>query len=129
MQSARWRGSCGRRGGLIACTPLVVVLLSGVAQTAAQAPASAPDDSAWTAGRVIVNPAVRFDRSAALPQLYAAYQIPPRPDRRRSTTAPVAEPATAPPKVEIGPEGAAVEQVSQEASRLPSKWPASTGWA
>src|SRR5215469_6301246 len=113
MQSARWRGSCGRRGGLIACTPLVVVLLSGVAQTAAQAPASAPDDSAWTAGRVIVNPAVRFDRSAALPQLYAAYQIPPRPDRRRSTTAPVAEPATAPPKVEIGPEGAAVEQVSQ----------------
>jgi len=98
---------------LIACTPLVVVLLSGVAQTAAQAPASAPDDSAWTAGRVIVNPAVRFDRSAALPQLYAAYQIPPRPDRRRSTTAPVAEPATAPPKVEIGPEGAAVEQVSQ----------------
>ncbi|HKF47938.1 MAG TPA: hypothetical protein VKB38_11325 [Terracidiphilus sp.] len=98
---------------MIACTPLVVVLLSGVAQTAAQAPASAPDDSAWTAGRVIVNPAVRFDRSAALPQLYAAYQIPPRPDRRRSTTAPVAEPATAPPKVEIGPEGAAVEQVSQ----------------
>jgi hypothetical protein len=72
-----------------------------------------PDAQAWQAGHTIVNPPVKFDRSAPLPQLFSAYQIPQRLERRRSTTAPVATPTVAPPAVTISPEGAAVEQTSQ----------------
>lgn len=71
------------------------------------------DAQAWQAGRTIVNPPVHFDRSAPLPELVRLYQVPPRPDRRRSMTAPVAVPTVAPPAVTISPEGAAVEQTSQ----------------
>jgi hypothetical protein len=95
---------------------LMPILAFALAQSAAQAPpASAPDASAWTAGHTIVNPAVKFDCSAPLPKLQAAYQIPPRADRRHSTTAPVAEPTKAPPAVTIPAQGAAVEQFTQGA--------------
>jgi hypothetical protein len=67
-----------------------------------------------------VNPPVKFDRSAPLSQLLAAYQIPPRPDRRRSTTAPVATPTVAPPMATIAPEGAAVEQVTEGTRPAPA---------
>src|SRR5580658_9440972 len=82
-----------------------------VAQT--QPPASIPGASAWQAGHTIVNPPVRFDHSLPLPQMVAAYQIPPRPDRQHSTTAPVTQPTVAPPVATITPQGAAVEQVTQ----------------
>ncbi|MGP8252443.1 MAG: hypothetical protein ACLQHF_10445 [Terracidiphilus sp.] len=116
MQLARMCGVCGQGRWLGTGVSLMLALTCGLVQSAAQTPplASALDASAWRAGNTIVNPAVKFDRSAPLPLLYAAYQLPPRPDRRRSsTTAPVAEPTVAPPLVKIDKEGAAVEQVTQ----------------
>ncbi|MGB9029383.1 MAG: hypothetical protein WCC27_04605 [Acidobacteriaceae bacterium] len=83
----------------------------------AQQPDAAPDTSAWQAGRTIVNPPVKFDRSATVPELSKSYQVPARPDRRRSTTAPVAEPTVAAPEVSISAVGAAVEQVAQGPGR------------
>ena len=79
---------------------------------AAQA-GSPPAASAWTPGHTIVNPPVKFDHSAPLPQLVPAYHMPPRRPRHRSMSAPVAKPAPTPPAAVIGPEGAAVEQVTQ----------------
>jgi hypothetical protein len=72
-----------------------------------------PDAQAWQPGQTIVNPPVKFDRSASLPELLGMYQIPPRPDRRHSATAPVAEPTVASPAVTIGAGGAAAEQTTQ----------------
>lgn len=94
---------------------LALILLPGLPQVAAQTPlpGSVADSGAWTAGHTIVNPAVKFDRSAPLAQLYAEYQVPPRPERHSTTTAPVAEPMTAPPPAKISAEGAAVEQLTQ----------------
>jgi len=92
----------------ILMTAAVFIALPAFAQ---QPPSAVPDASDWHAGHTIVNPPVRFDHSAPLPDLLKAYQIPPRPDRRRSTTAPVAEPTVAPPAVTITAAGAAVEQV------------------
>ncbi len=101
----------------LAAGVVLTLVLSGevVHRAAGQAskPASPPDASAWQPGHTIVNPPVKFDRSAPLPQLYAAYRIPPRPDRHRATTAPVATPMEPPPPATIGPAGAAVEQVNQ----------------
>lgn len=85
----------------------------GIAAAIAQQPNAAPDVSAWQSGKTIVNPPVKFDRSATLPELFGVYQVPARPDRRHSTTAPVAEATVAPPAVTIGAAGAAVEQVAQ----------------
>ncbi len=98
-------------------SPLTLILISGFVQSAAQAPSPNPavDSKAWTAGHTIVNPAVKVDHSAPLPQLYSLYQVPPRPDHRSSTTAPVAEPTPAPPPVKIGTEEAAIEQLTQGA--------------
>lgn len=81
----------------------------------AQKPAAPLDASAWQPGRTIVNSPVKFDRSAPLPQLFAAYKIPERPKahRRGSITAPVAKPMTPPPAPTISAESAAVEQVKQ----------------
>lgn len=93
-----------------------LALACGLTQLAAERaapPASTPDASIWQPGHTIVNPPVKFDRSAPLLQLYAAYRIPPRPNRRHSTTAPVATPMVAPPTVTISPDGAAVEQTVQ----------------
>ena len=99
---------------------LVLALAYGVEQPASVQAAQAaapPDAAAWKPGHTIVNPPVRFDHSAPLPQLLAAYHPPPPRQRRRgrrpSTTAPVAKPAEAPPAAIIGPKGAAVEQVTQ----------------
>ena len=88
-------------------------LVLGIAAATAQQQNTAPDASAWQAGRTIVNPPVRFDRSTPLPELFRTYEIPPRPNRQHSTTAPVAEPTVAPPTVPISPAGAAVEQRAQ----------------
>ncbi|MGH9581682.1 MAG: hypothetical protein ACRD4O_01960, partial [Bryobacteraceae bacterium] len=70
------------------------------------------------AGADVVNPPVKFDRSAPLPQLFAAYKIPQRPNthRRHSTTAPVAKPLTPPPAPTISAGSAAVEQLKQGTS-------------
>jgi hypothetical protein len=80
-------------------------------------PAAVPQ---WSAGHAIVNPPMRHDTSVALPELIKAYQMPPRPDRKRSTTAPVATPTEAAPPVTIPPESAAVEQTVQGALPPPA---------
>lgn len=98
-------------GAAAVLVALPVFALPVFAQSSGQAAAPAASD--WQAGHTIVNPAVKVDRSAPLPELLKAYQIPPRPDRRHSTTAPVAVPTVAPPAVTIAPAGAAVEQVTQ----------------
>ncbi len=100
----RWLGRGPAR--ILVGAAAFLIGLHGVAQ-------QTQDASAWQAGRTIVNPPVKFDRSAPLPELFRTYQIPPRPDRRRSTTAPVAQPTVAPPAVSISAAGAAVEQVAQ----------------
>jgi len=103
----------------LACAVVVTVVVSALAapwaagQTA-KSPLQ-PDASAWHAGHTIVNPPVKFDRSAPLPQLLVDFHIPAPPDRHRSTTAPVATPTELPPAATIRPEGAAVEQVSEGA--------------
>jgi hypothetical protein len=96
-----------------ACAVVAATLLAPhpiAAQVAA--PTHAPPDIAqWQSGRTIVNPVVKFDRSAPLPALYAAYQLPAPPPRRRpSTDAPEEK---LPPPATISAEGAAVEQVAQ----------------
>jgi hypothetical protein len=84
-------------------------------------PQSTPDNAgSWVAGKVIVNPPVRNDQSAPLPALFASYQIPPRPDRAHSTTAPVASAAPALVPSKIGPEEAAVEQVQPGSAPAPT---------
>lgn len=107
----------------VARVSIALVLAWGFTQAAAaQAapPASAVDAAAWQPGHVIVNPAVKFDRSAPLSQMYSTYHIPPRPDRRRTTTAPVATPLVATPAVTISPEGAAVEQTTEGTGPAPA---------
>jgi hypothetical protein len=94
------------------CVALVaVVSVCGVA-VAQSAPSGSDAAADWRAGHTIVNPAVKTDRSAPLPSLLAAYKIPPRPERHR-TASDTNEPAAAPlPQVEIGAEGAAIEQAT-----------------
>ncbi|MGB7190741.1 MAG: hypothetical protein WBD10_11430 [Acidobacteriaceae bacterium] len=95
---------------------LALVLVYGMnppAAVCAAQTASPPDASAWQPGHTIVNPPVKFDHSAPLPQLFAAYHLPPPRHRHHSISAPVAKPAPAPPAVTIGPQGAAVEQLTQ----------------
>jgi hypothetical protein len=114
----RRRAVPGRKSVFVVLAIAGLLLLShGVAaqeeDEPADAPQATPGAGAWQAGRTIVNPPVKYDHSAPLPQLLAAYQIPPRPDRQHSTTAPVATPTVAPPMAAISPEGAAVEQTAQ----------------
>lgn len=80
----------------------------GVAQAGAQQIPSAAD---WHAGTVIVNPAVRHDESAPMPELVTTFQVPPRPahPHGHSRSAEPENPAALPP-VSIGGEAAAVEQ-------------------
>jgi len=94
---------------------LIAAILGLPNGSAAQAPTAPPDKAAWQPGRTIVNPPVKFDHSAPLPQLVTAYKLPPRPNqrRRRSTTAPVAKPLTPPAPPTIGEASAAVEQTTQ----------------
>lgn len=103
---------------ILVLIPLAIAILFAPLSTAAQdaAPQSAPAEAAqWQSGKTIVNPAVHFDRSAPLPALFAAYQVPATPPRRRpasNNSAPEEKPV---PAVAIGAEGAAVEQVTQGA--------------
>jgi hypothetical protein len=90
---------------------LVVAALPLSAQVAT--PQNPPSAAQWQSGHVIVNPAVRFDRSAPLPALFAAYQPPPPPPRRHASTDAPEE--RVPPPAVISAEGAAVEQVTQGA--------------
>lgn len=99
--------------GLLFCGAAAFNLLRAQAQKQVNEQIKAADASDWQAGRTIVNPPVKFDRSAPLPELFKVYQIPPRPNRAHSTTAPVAEPTVAAPQVTITAAGAAVEQVAQ----------------
>jgi hypothetical protein len=107
---------CGRRSpwGLGSASIALVTVLFACGLAVAQSAPSGSDATAdWQAGHTIVNPAVKTDRSAALPSLLATYKIPPRPERRR-TASDTNEPAAAPlPPVEIGAEAAAIEQVTQ----------------
>jgi hypothetical protein len=79
-----------------------------------------PDAADWQAGRTIVNPAVRHDTSAPLPELVKAYQVPPRPEHphAHSKTAEPEKQADL-PAVTIGAAGAAVEQ-TEPGSRPPA---------
>jgi hypothetical protein len=99
----------------LATLPAQVAALTLIALCAAHAqiPQGAPPDaSPWQSGKTIVNPAVHFDRSASLPALYAAYQVPAAPPRRRPPGS--NEPEQKPPSpAVIGADGAAVEQVTQ----------------
>jgi hypothetical protein len=85
-------------------------LWSGIA-ISQSAPEHVPDAEEWQAGRTIVNPAVRHDESAPLPEMVKMFQVPPRPEHphAHSKTAEPEKPADLPP-VTIGAEGAAVEQ-------------------
>lgn len=75
--------------------------------------ASAQTAAEWTAGHVIVNPAVRSDRSAPLSSLPALWK-PPSPQGRPHHTQPAAE-AAPPPAPQIPPAAAAIEQTTQGA--------------
>lgn len=104
-----------RQTAVMAGAELVAALLIAPHPNFAQAAApqnSTPDASQWHSGKTIVNPAVKFDRSAALPSLYSAYSIPPSPQRRRPASGNAAEEKPAPPAA-IGAAGAAVEQTTQ----------------
>ncbi|MGH9607024.1 MAG: hypothetical protein ACRD3N_15155 [Terracidiphilus sp.] len=104
-----------RKARTIVWTGFAAVLLIAPHPNLAQvaAPLNSPADaSQWQSGKTIVNPAVRFDRSASLPSLYAAYQLPPSPHRRRPANRHAAEEKPV-PAAAIGAEGAAVEQVTQ----------------
>ncbi|MGA7886830.1 MAG: hypothetical protein WCA44_13880 [Acidobacteriaceae bacterium] len=92
----------------------VLALAAGAALCAAAAAQNpSTDASAWKAGQVIVNPAVRHDRSAPLMALYGKYKLPPpphfphHPPAHATTQPPPTPPAT------ITAAGAAVEQVTQ----------------
>jgi hypothetical protein len=87
--------------------------LAGLWCTAAIAQNPSTDASAWKAGRVIVNPAVRHDRSAPLSALYAIYKLPPPPHRHRHPPVPqTTQPPPTPPTT-IAAAGVAVEQVEE----------------
>ena len=116
LEFARCEKQCVVTAGLALAVSLPA--LGGLA-AAAQNPST--DASAWQAGRTIVNPPVHVDRSAPLPALLTAYQLPPRPPHRppQPSHPTTGQPAASPPAT-IGPEGAAVEQVSQGASPAPA---------
>jgi len=127
LEGLRTRAVSGRAGLCLVLMAAALLMLPHA--VAAQEPedeaqaaqtAATPDAQQWKAGHTIVNPPVKFDHSAPLPKLLEAYQVPPRPDRKRSTTAPVATPVEPPPMADIGPEGAAVEQTSQGAKQAPA---------
>lgn len=120
LEGSRTRAVSGGMGVCLALMAAALLMLPHA--LAAQEPeeepqaaqaAAIPDAQQWQAGHTIVNPPVKFDQSAPLPKLLEAYQVPPRPDRKRSTTAPVATPVEPPPMATIGPEGAAVEQTTE----------------
>lgn len=118
---------CGKRLRVVAGSVVALAIFALFSSSAVRAqdeedePQSAPPPaSGWVAGKTVVNPAVHFDTSAPLPALLSAYQIPPRPDRKHSTTAPVAEPTVALAPVTISAEGAAAEQVTQGSRPAPT---------
>jgi hypothetical protein len=128
LEYSRTRAVAGRKSVIAALTIAAMLVLSHGAAAQEEEPGNAaqatpaagsPEAQQWRAGHTIVNPPVKFDRSALLPEMQTAYQIPLRPDRRRSTTAPVATPTVAPPMATIGAEGAAVEQTA-EGTRPPA---------
>jgi len=92
---------------------LLALAASATLCAAALAQDPATDASAWKPGHVIVNPAVRHDRSAPLMALYRMYRLPPpphwlhHPPIRGTTQPPPSPPAT------IAAAGAAVEQLTQ----------------
>lgn len=101
--------------GAIAGATLAALILFAPHLTFAQvAPSqsSLADASQWQSGKTIVSPVVHFDRSTSLPSLFAAYQVPASPPRRRpaNNNAPEEKPA---PTAVIGAGSAAVEQVKQ----------------
>jgi hypothetical protein len=99
----------------MACCAPAAVLFCAPHSVAAQSvpPQSVSTDaSQWQSGKVIVNPAVKFDRSAPLPSLLTMYQAPPPPQRHRPPHPSTPEEKPIPP-VMIGAEGAAVEEVTQ----------------
>lgn len=106
--SPRWTIVAGKKSAA-ACSGL---LLAAVLPLAWAAPPPADNAAAWVPGRVIVNPAVKVDRSAPLRSLYAMYK-PPAPPEHRHPPASSAEKPEIPPPAEISAEGAAVEQTSE----------------
>lgn len=106
----------GNVGPALVAATIVAAVLALPIRSGAQTAAAQPNASEWQPGRTIVNPPVKFDRSAPMPELFVAYKIPPRPTRRHrhtTTTAPVATPMTPPTAPAISAESAAVEQITQ----------------
>lgn len=109
-----FKPSLGRLCVIPGVTIAVLLLLvphAILAQVAGQrsSPASV---SEWQSGKPIVNPAVHFDRSTALPSLMAAYQAPGTPPRRRpANNNPHGEEPV--PAAVLVAEGVAVEQTKQ----------------
>lgn len=119
LRKRSWMGAAfGQRKWIAASVSWALILGGGSCYCAAAQ--AAPDASAWQTGRVIVNPPVKFDHSQPLAQLFAAYQIPPRPNRRQLTTAPVAEPGAPPPAANISADSVAVEQTAQGTRPAPA---------
>ena len=75
--------------------------------------ASGQTTGGWTSGHVIVNPAVRSDRSAPLSSLASRWKPPP-PEARPHHTEPATEPAP-PAAPQIPAAAAAIEQTTQGA--------------
>jgi hypothetical protein len=119
MKLLKWSQPCtpfGRNKAPAIRAVLILAAALGLAiDGVTQTPPDPPASSAWQPGQTIVNPPVKFDRSAPLPEMFTAYKVPQRPNRRNSTTAPVAQPMTPPPAAVISPGSAAVEQIKQGA--------------
>lgn len=94
-------------------------LLPFFAVAAAQnAPVPAVKAPEWTAGHVIVNPAVRSDESKPFPVMATMWKAPEpvnrnNANRPRQITAPTATPADVPPMPKLPEAATAVEQTSQ----------------
>jgi hypothetical protein len=97
----------------VAAGTLVAGILFWPGPCGAQTAQHVPDAADWQPGRVIVNPAVRHDESAPLPDLVKTYRVPPRPEHphAHSTSAEPQKPAELPP-VTIPAAAAAIEQTA-----------------
>lgn len=111
----------GASGCLLGCLSLLICPLVCTAPAAGQtAPAQAAPE--WTAGHVIVNPAVHFDQSQALTAMATMWKSPAPANRVRHVTqgGPHPEEDTAgPPMPKIPEAAAAIEQTAQGTKPAP----------
>jgi hypothetical protein len=95
---------------------LASLLATAPLSAAASAQTPYPPLSEWTAGHVIVNPAVHFDRSQPLSAMATMWKPPPPPANRvRHATTGVPDESGAPPMPKISEAASAIEQTTQGA--------------